>query len=163
MLRPQDIVLVLKMLAHPERDWRQKDLADSLGISQAEVSFAYKRLKESDLWVNGRFRRLRLAKFLVDGVPVVWPAQLGGEARGVPTAWGFVPVGRKGSDTPPVWPSPSGTSRGPSVIPLYSSVPDAVADDEQLHRWLALIDSLRVGSARERNFSAKALHKELAP
>ncbi|MEL6547279.1 MAG: MarR family transcriptional regulator, partial [Myxococcota bacterium] len=59
--------------------------------------------------------------------------------------------------------APDGTTRGPSVMPLYGSVPEAVAADEQLHRWLALVDSLRVGSARERDSAAKALHKELVP
>ena len=162
MLRPQDILLVLKRLAEPERVWRQKDLAESLGLSQPEVSFAHKRLRESELLVDNRIRRIRLARFLVDGLPVVWPAHLGAEARGVPTAWALVPVGKRKPKSGPVWPSSSGKMRGPSVEPIYPTVPDAVARDSTLHRWLAMIDSMRVGAARERELARDALMKEIA-
>lgn len=162
MLRPQDVLLVLKRLSEPEREWRQSDLANSLGLSQAEVSFANKRLRESELLIDDRIRRVRLARFLIDGVPVVWPAHLGPEVRGIPTAWAFVPVGKSAQEGGPVWPSSEGEMRGPAVEPIYRSVPNCVPKDPTLHRWLAMVDLVRVGAAREREFAREALLKEVA-
>ena len=52
-------------------------------------------------------------------------------------------------DDAPVWPSALGDRRGPSVVPIYETVPFAASQDSELHRLLALVDAVRVGRARE--------------
>jgi hypothetical protein len=39
-LRPQDVALLLKLVAHPNRAWLGKDLAQTLYLSASEVSEA---------------------------------------------------------------------------------------------------------------------------
>ena len=66
-----------------------------------------------------------------------------------------------GVDDVPVWPSVDGDVRGPSFEPLYARVPAAVRADGELHETLALIDSLRVGRVRDREFAAAQLQRRL--
>ena len=49
-----------------------------------------------------------------------------------------------------VWPDSEGSDRGPSVLPLYASVPFAARSDRRLYEILVLVDALRIGGARER-------------
>ncbi|MEL7305512.1 MAG: hypothetical protein AAGJ56_06730 [Myxococcota bacterium] len=120
-----------------------------------------KRLAQSELLVESRLRRSRFAKLLIHGVPSVWPARLGPDARGVGTAWSVVDIEDNQPVGGPVWPDGKGKQRGPSVEPLYKTVPLAALRDKKLHRWLALIDMLRVGAARERRFAEKAISREI--
>lgn len=60
-----------------------------------------------------------------------------------------------------VWPYADGNVRGQSVAPLYPSVPYAASRDPKLHEFLALIDALRVGRARERNLAVEEIKKRL--
>jgi hypothetical protein len=61
------------------------------------------------------------------------------------------------SDPPPVWPDPEGTVRGFKFSPLTRSAPKAAKQDPKLYEVLALIDALRDGRARERQFAEKEL------
>jgi len=56
-----------------------------------------------------------------------------------------------------------GTTRGLSIAPLYSGATLAVGKDEQLYKWLACIDVIRVGRAREKKIAMKELEKEIMP
>jgi len=60
-----------------------------------------------------------------------------------------------------VWPYDHGTTRGLSIAPLYSGATLAVCKDEQLYKWLACIDVIRVGRAREKKIAIKELEKEI--
>jgi hypothetical protein len=62
---------------------------------------------------------------------------------------------------PPVWPDPEGRVQGASVQPLYPSVPGAARRDPKLYDLLALVDALRFGRAREREFAEKELNQKL--
>jgi hypothetical protein len=64
-------------------------------------------------------------------------------------------------ELPPVWPDPEGKIRGYSLEPLFRSVPYAARRDPQLYELLALVDALREGRARERNFAAEELGKRV--
>ena len=48
-LRPQDVVLLLKLVANPQRAWLGKDLAQALHLSASEVSEALARCRFSRL------------------------------------------------------------------------------------------------------------------
>lgn len=65
-------------------------------------------------------------------------------------------------DLIPVWPHIEGNVKGRAVEPLHPGVPKAVQADQQLYALLALVDVLRVGRAREREFAEAELQKRIA-
>jgi hypothetical protein len=69
---------------------------------------------------------------------------------------------RSTADMPTVWADPEGTVRGEELKPLYRSVPRAARADANLHEWLALVDAVRAGRARERDLAVKELQKRLS-
>lgn len=48
---------------------------------------------------------------------------------------------------------------GQSIQPLYKSVAMAAAIDPKLYEFLALVDAIRVGGAREANLAVKLLNQ----
>ena len=65
------------------------------------------------------------------------------------------------SNTVLVWPDASSSTMGQSLQPLYKTVPKAAAEDPALYGYLALVDAIRVGGARESSVAIKLLKKEL--
>ena len=67
-MRPQDIVVLLKIISIRDDDWRNKDIA--IGISPSEVSEALNRCKIARL-IDSKKRRINinsLEEFLVYGL-----------------------------------------------------------------------------------------------
>lgn len=87
-MRPQDVVLLLKILLLEETEWQSKDLASTLLLSPAEISFSLKRCHYARLLdsTGRRVARRTLTEFLLYGLSVVFPTQPGAQARGLPTA-----------------------------------------------------------------------------
>jgi len=163
-MRPQDIVVLLKIVAYGENPWYQTPMAYELGLSQAEISHSLKRSKYSGLLDNSgkRVRRLALMEVLQYGVPYMFPQRPGAITRGVPTAHSAKPLNRIiVSEENFVWPSGRGKMRGQSIVPLYSGAIEAAEKDPRLHELLALVDALRVGRAREREIAIKELRKRI--
>lgn len=159
-LRPSDVAVAFQLLLTPRSPYA--DLARSLHLSVGETHNAVKRLTRSGL--VGQRNRLVATKafyeFLVSGVPYVFPAELGPETRGVPTAHAADPLAKDiVSDEAVVWPSSKGSMRGQSVSPLYPGAPDTAEDNRELYRLLALTDALRMGRARERGLAKEYLRK----
>lgn len=50
---------------------------------------------------------------------------------------------------------------GQAIEPLYKSVPFAVRRDNELYAYLALLDAIRMGNARESNLAIKMLKERL--
>jgi len=48
-----------------------------------------------------------------------------------------------------------------AIEPLYNSVPAAAKSDSLLYEYLALVDALRIGRARERRFAEEELKHRL--
>ncbi|MFC0539419.1 AsnC family protein [Pelagicoccus mobilis] len=165
-MKPQDIVVALKLLLVGEKGGSYAVLASELGMSASEVHAAVKRLREGRLVpAEGmRVARQPFRNFLVSGVAHVFPAKEGAPARGIATAWG-APVlkGQFGGNSQdvPVWPDGDGNSRGPSVEPLYRSVPVAARMDPELYDCLALVDTVRLGRARERKVAIEKLDERI--
>lgn len=169
-LKPQDVVVALKLAAGAGAPWTQPNLARSLHLSASEVNHGLKRLAACHLY-NPRERRVvraSLEEFLVSGLRYVFPAQLGRIAEGMPTSIsGSAALSAKllvGDEDHVVWPAESrlGRVRGRVVAPLYRKVPLAAAEDPVLHEYLALVDALRVGRARERALAKEELTRRLA-
>lgn len=132
----------------------QKALAGELGLSVAEMSHSVGRLQSSGL-VNPDWtvRAEPFLRFLEWGVRFFLPPVQGPDVLGVPTAWCHpqVAVHIRGSNRrTPVWPSDVGEAMGPSLSPLYRTVPLVVRDNARLHAALAAVDLLRLGGAREK-------------
>lgn len=168
-LKPQDLLVLLKVAAHPPRRWTYAALGESLIMSASEAHASVKRALASGLAVapaRGEWSPVRpnLLEFVLHGVRYVWPAALGPVKRGVPTAFGAEPMAGLLSvppDEAPVWAHPSGSAKGPTLPPLYRTAPQAALADPALHRLLALLDALRTGRARERTLAAQWMETEL--
>ena len=160
IISPQDIVILLKIIALRDNDWVQNTLAESLHISQSEVSKSLVRSKFAGLLdVTGKkVSRLALMEFLQYGIKYVFPQQPGALVREVPTAHSASPLNAViQSDEHYVWPSATGSIRGQSIQPLYTSLVIAIRQDAALYELLALIDAVRVGRAREKEIAVQEL------
>lgn len=168
VLKPQDVLLILKLAALEGKPWTQVQLASELGFSQGEVSSGIRRALASRLLVKSqglvRPARQPLLEFLLHGLPFVFAPDRGALTRGMPTAEAS-PVFRgllaPTDQPPPVWPDPEGTVRGETFSPLYRSAPHAARKDAKLYDLLALVDGLRGGRARVRSFASQELRKRL--
>jgi hypothetical protein len=183
MLRPQDIVILLKILStmaltpSNENDTlSQNRLAELLCMSPSEINAGIKRLVASGL-LGPAFRDdqkhkivfLPIKEACLECLPTVkyfFPAQLGSYTRGIPTAYA-APLFKKlivpGKDPIPVWPHAEGDHRGLCVEPLYRSVPESIIKypDPLFYDLLVLVDTIRIGRARERNIAIKLLREKL--
>jgi hypothetical protein len=167
MLRPQDLLVLLK-LAPWRGNWTFDLLAHELDLSASAVHRSLDRAAAAGLYKpTGReVDRRALEEFLVHGLRYVFPAQWGGEARGIPTAWAAPPLAdelSQSGNNPPVWPDPHGTVRGIALEPIDPRVPNVARRDEALGELLALIDAVRIGGARERALAAEKLKGRLRP
>ena len=163
-MRPQDVAVLLKVVALGAEPWLARDLASALRLSPAEVSNSLKRSAMAGLLdaTRRKVAKANLMDFLQHGLPYVFPVRPGGSVRGMPTAHSAAPLATKFmSDEPYVWPSAKGASKGQAIQPLYPGAVDASLDDAALYQLLALADALRVGRTRERAEAAKELSKRL--
>ncbi len=159
-MKPQDVIVLLKLIALNNDNWQQVPLAYSLKMSQSEVSQSVARSKFAGLLDDTGKRVMRQAfyDFLQYGLAVVFPAKPGAIVRGIPTAHSAAPLNmeiRSGENY--VWPFAMGSVRGHGITPLYASVPQAALEDEHLYELLSLVDALRVGKVREKNLAVEAL------
>lgn len=173
MLKAQDVVLLLKLLAnsdHPNQS--QGYLAIHLCMSASEINAGIRRLHKSGLLQFISNKKLyqpvltAVEEFLISGVKYVFPVQLGEYTRGIPTSYAAPVFQNKiafGKDPIPVWPYAEGSQRGLALKPLYSSVPSSISQypDQAFYDLLALVDAIRQGRARERNMAVELLRRRL--
>jgi hypothetical protein len=167
-LLPQDIVLVLKLLCHPESNWTYTEAAAQLGQSSSQVFSSANRAAISGFLPHPALRaapnRAAIKEFLIHGVKYAFPVYRGSITRGVPTSWAAPPVNRHvagPNELPPVWPYAEGLIRGLEFSPLHKTVPKVALADPKLYELLVLIDAIRGGRARERDFAAKELTRRI--
>lgn len=166
-LKPQDILVLLKILSKGEQAWRLIDLGVEMGLSQSEVSMALERARRCGLLEQEKKKIIKAAleEFLLHGLKYVFPAELGPVVRGIPTAHSAAPLkARIVADAADqyVWAHPDGSARGQALSPLCEWAPSAALKDAALHEWLALVDAVRAGKARERKMAAEEISKRLA-
>lgn len=163
-IKPQDILILLKIVSINSDAWNQKPIAEDLGLSQSEVSESVARSKYAGLLdpKGKKVMKLALMEFLQYGIRYAFPQKPGPVVRGIPTSHSASPLKEEIQSTENyVWPYAKGTVRGHSIIPLYLSVPEAVLKDEVLYELLVLVDALRVGRAREKEIAVVELKKRL--
>jgi hypothetical protein len=163
-MNPLDVVVLLKIISLGSSSWNQIPLAESLAMSQSEISKSVARSRYAGLLdPSGKnVRKLALLDFLKYGIAVVFPQQPGAVVRGIPTAHSAPPLNKIIQSTEHyVWPSGKGTLRGQSIVPLYPSVVEAVQKDKELHELLAMVDAIRVGKAREKELAINELQNRI--
>lgn len=184
MLKPQDIVILLKILStmvlskdNLNKVLTQNQLAVLLCMSASEVNAGIKRLVLSGLLspviADDSINRVifmpskaACEECLISGVKYFFPVQPGAYTRGIATSYA-APILEKhfilGDDPIPVWPYGEGNKRGLALEPLYSSVPKSLAQypDHIFYELLVLVDAIRSGRARERNIAIKLLKEKI--
>jgi DNA-binding Lrp family transcriptional regulator len=164
ILKPQDVALLVKLLAKREYDWRQVDVAQEMGLSQGEVAKSLQRLVKSGLVHGKRPNRIASLELLIHAIKYVFPVQLGPLAVGVPTGVSS-PAHEKmvvqGDEDVFVWPSSLGKRRGQVIRPLYPKLAEAVLKDKEFYDLMAAVEILRVGRARERKLAEQFLEKRI--
>jgi len=168
VLKPQDLLVLLKLVAIGRRTWTYSVLANDLGMSPSEVHAALKRALTARLAVDQSQTIApvvsALQEFLTHGVQYAFVPDRGELTRGMPTAHAAAPLRdalAPSTEPPPVWPDPAGEVRGLAFSPLYSSAPRAARRDETLYALLALVDAVRGGRARERKLALRMLDERL--
>lgn len=168
-LKPQDILVLLKLLSIGSRDWTYASLSVELDMSPSQLHAAVKRALAAQLAIREDQgivpNRRNLLEFLIHGIRYVFVPERGELTRGMPTGYAAPPLAEEFalfSEPPPVWPTSDGRVRGESFSPLYSQAPGAAAKDAELYEWLALVDAIRGGRARERVLAGKELAARLS-
>ena len=159
-MRPQDIPILLKIIALEEQNWHLNDLSNYLNISISEISESLNRSKLANLidYSKKKINRRNLLEFLEYGVSYVFPQQPGTLARGIPTAHTH-PFMKQHfiSELSYVWAESKGTEIGLVIEPFYPKQIIDVLQDETYYKLLCLVDVIRVGKVREVNYAIKEL------
>jgi hypothetical protein len=179
-MRPQDVVVILKLMAQrptiQEEGMAKTDLkaiinnqnktiAKNLQMSEAEISESLRRSEYAGLIADKTTKKVNqraFLEFLIYGIKYVFPTHPGALVRGIPTAHSALPLKDKIiSDEVFVWQHPEGTVRGQAIEPLYHTVPKIVEEDPKLYELLALVDSIRTGTARINSLATKELENRI--
>jgi hypothetical protein len=106
-LLPQDVIVLLKLVASPNRsNWTYSELSQELGTSASQVFRSVGRAETArllsipnpsigtvegiSLFAKPHFSNL--TEFLVHGVKYCFPVERGGQTRGLPTAEAAAPL-----------------------------------------------------------------------
>ena len=171
VLRPQDLVVLLRLALERGPAPTYAALAAELGMTASEVHGAVERavaaqLAHKDTSGKAAVILAALRLFVQHGARYCFPATRGGLTRGMPTGYAAAPLKDlivPGGDPVPVWPQKDGNVRGVAFYPLYPRVPDAAGRNPALYELLVLFDAVRGGSARERALAIDLLEKRLQP
>lgn len=167
VLKPQDLLVTLKLVANKNQEWTYNKMAVDLVMSPSEVHAAIKRSLQAGLTIKisgtAQANYSCLEEFIIHGLKYVFIPERGGIVRGIPTIYSIPPLNKLflSNDPIPVWPDSMGDTRGESFSPLYSSVPRAAKNDSTLYELLVLVDAIRGGRARERELAIKEIKKRL--
>lgn len=163
-MRPQDIVVLLKIIALEHNDWYNSDLAQSLKISASEISEVLNRCKIAGLidFKKRKVNRDSFIEFLVYGLRYVFPTEPGAIVKGIPTAHSASPIKEHiTSNEIYVWPYAKGTFRGQTIEPLYKTLPEIAPNDKSFYELITIVDTLRVGRVREIKIATDELNLRL--
>jgi len=168
ILKPQDIVILLKLVIKGDEIWSYASPADELFMSASDIHAGIQRAVAARLMDMQRRKPIKksLEEFLIHGLKYAYPPQRGSLTRGIPTSYAAPPLKNfivNSNDPPPVWPDPDGETRGYELAPLYRSVPKAASKDKRLYELLALMDAIRDGRARERELAIQEIKKRISP
>ena len=181
-MKSQDIVLLLKLVSLESRvqpgeydgvpgfdPFALRSLEGELGISKTEIGASLKRSMAVSLAIKSvdrpKVNRRNLIEFVLHGLKYVFPAKPGAPQRGIATGFAAPMLEGQlvssGADIH-VWPYAEGNRRGPSIEPLFKSVPEAALKDPILYELLALVDAIRLGNPREAKLARQKFEERVA-
>lgn len=164
-MRPQDVVILLKMIAFGKEPFLLKDLSIQLGISSSEVSESINRSVLAGLVAEDKKTPMRkvIYDFLIYGLPFVFPQKPGAIVPGIPTAHSAPPLNKEFKNSEMyVWQdAKEGKVRGQMIEPFHHGQLKAAKEDKRLYELLALADALRVGRLREKKMAEVELKKRI--
>ena len=168
-LKPQDVLLVLKLLARGSMNCTFAQLGQELGISASEANQAFHRARRAGLISPLADLPIKsaVAELLIHALKYLLPVRPGGRTRGIPTGFAAPPLvesfGLSLADSDvPVWPDSEANHAGLEIRPLCRSAPGAAQRDAKLYEWLVLADALRgAGRAREREIAEDIVRERL--
>jgi len=163
-MRPQDVAILLKIIAIDSESWQLAGLANSLCISISEISESLNRSRIAGLidFNKKKVSRQNLFEFLEHGVRYVFPQEPGAMVRGIPTAHSHPSMKQKFiSEIDYVWPDSNGNVMGLMIEPFYQKQIQAVGEDQEYYTLLALVDVIRVGKKREVKYAVNELRKSI--
>ena len=118
ILKPQDVVILLKLVAIGKEDWSFSTLSTTLFMSPSEVHAGIHRAIAAKLATKNIDRMSpairSLEELLIHGLRYVFVPDRGEITRGMPTLHAGPPLSQmlvSSSDPPPVWPDPEGNVR----------------------------------------------------
>lgn len=165
MLKPQDVLIVLKLFSLGREAWTYESLSSSLSMSASETHAGVKRATAAGLIHEQRRPVVEACKeFALHGVRYAYYPERGGSTRGMPTSIAAPPLAglfSQQEDFAPVWPYASGAVRGEALKPLYKTAPQAAEADPLLYELLVLVDAIRAGRARERAIAGELLEQRM--
>ncbi|HEU5292802.1 MAG TPA: hypothetical protein VFU05_19275 [Cyclobacteriaceae bacterium] len=161
-MRPQDVAILLKIIALKNKEWQLVPLANELKISMSEISESLNRSRLAGLvdYNKKRPNKISILEFLEHGVKYVFPQQPGALSRGIVTAHSH-PFMRKffKSQENYVWPTRIGDVIGQVIEPFYEKQPQAASEDPEFYKLLSLVDVIRVGKVREVKIAVDELNQ----
>lgn len=163
-MRPQDILILLKILSFKDKEFRLKDLSTLLAISPSEVTESVNRSLIAGLIAADKRTVMRkaLLEFLIHGLAYVFPQKPGFLVAGMPTAHSAEPLSKEfKSNELYVWPDRKGHVRGQAIEPFHPGQINAAKEDKKLYELLALTDAMRVGKIREKKMAEIELRKRI--
>ncbi len=171
-MKGQDILLLVSLHVNDKQgitDQSVRQLASITGIGKSEVSNAIKRneaagllkkhIKSKKLIVN----KSGLLEFLLSGLKYVFPVKAGALVRGIGTGFDcplLKDIVLADKTAPFVWPTGKGDLMGQAIEPLFATVPEAALRNQQMYKFLALIDAIRIGNPRELSIAKEMLCQE---
>lgn len=163
-MKPQDIVILLKLVAINGQSWQYRDLSADLFIPLSEISASLKRSEKAGLFnkVTRKVNRLALMEFIEHGFKYVFPTSPGEMVTGIGTAHSH-PFFKKffRAEMQYAWPHEDGDIRGLMIEPLHPNVPKAIRKDELLYLLLASVDIIRVGRVREKKMAFEQIRRAI--
>jgi len=176
MLKGQDIVLLVKLITNKEaRSWSQAKLAEHLCMSSSTINASLKALSDASIvhkkntYMNPYDVSLvniyDINEFLIKGIKYFFSAEKGTITCGIPTSCS-APLMKEiftASEEELVWPYAEGTVRGVALKPFYHTVPESVVKypDEPFYEMLYLMDVLRSGNYREKEYAIKLISERI--
>ena len=163
-MRPQDIVVLIKIATMTHENWYANGLAMELGIRNQEVSESIHRSVIAGL-IAPNLRTLmkkEFLEFMEHGLKYAFPQKPCKIVKGVCTAYSAKPLSQLiPSKDVYVWPWRNGTAQGRSIRPLHAKVAEAALKDKALYELLALTDALRLNRPGEQKLIMAELRKRL--
>lgn len=165
VLKQQDIIILGKLATDSE--WpTQKEIADSIGLSQAEVSHALKTLDSIGL-INleqKKLNKIAIAEFIEHAIKYFYPIEKKGMGRGIRVgpSYSYFKSKVQSEEYNYVWPDSEGDTKGVIVVPLLPHLSQSVKDNDKFLLFLNIVEIFRgLGGVRHIQVAQKALKEIL--